>query len=117
MEVESSPDLFVSIHFNASESSSATGIETIYRDDTDKPLALALQKYLLEGLNLRDRGIKNDDIDLGRHLAVLSSPKTPSVIVEPGFISNPIDLEVIRDTKRVAEALLAGIVSWAARHT
>lgn len=113
LEVEANPDVFVSLHFNASDNKSATGIETVYRDEVDRPLASAMQKALVSELGLRDRGIKDDDDELGRSLAVLSSPNVPSVIVEPGFISNPIDLEVIKDTKRIASSILSGIVSWA----
>jgi N-acetylmuramoyl-L-alanine amidase len=106
------PRAFISIHCNAVNSPKATGSEVIYREDDDRVLAEYIQESVVKDLKLRDRGIKNDLAELNRKLAVLSTPGIPSVIVEPGFISNPSDLAVLLDYKRVAQAIAAGVARW-----
>lgn len=109
------PEAFISIHCNSSTNTQAHGIETIYRDDYDFPLAQAVHTSLLANLGIKDRGIKNDIKDLGRRLAVLGNLEVPACLVEIGFISNEGDLEKIDDEEEqeaVAEAIAEGIEAW-----
>lgn len=107
------PDCFVSVHCNSASNPSASGVETIYRDDYDVELAHHVHIALVEHTGLRDRGVKQDIGDLGRRLAVLGNLETPACLVEIGFISNEEDLEVIEDESLIANALLEGIANWA----
>jgi N-acetylmuramoyl-L-alanine amidase len=110
------PEAFVSIHCNSSTNTQAHGIETLYRDDYDYPLAAAIHKSLIANLEMSDRGIKNDIKDLGRKLAVLGNLEVPACLVEIGFISNEGDLEKINDKdehQAIAEAIAEGIEAWA----
>ena len=110
------PDAFISVHCNSSANSQAHGIETIYRDDYDFPLAQAVHKSLLANTEMTDRGIKNDIKELGRRLAVLGNLEVPACLVEIGFISNEGDLEKIDEEdeqQAIAEAITEGVKEWA----
>lgn len=106
------PDLFVSVHCNGADTGQANGCEVVYREDDDKKLAEVIQKSLITNLKVRDRGIIHDLNDLKRRLAVLSTPKIPSVIVEPGFITNDKDREMLQKYTEVADAIVKGLESW-----
>lgn len=107
------PDCFLSVHCNANKNPSASGVETIYRDEYDVELAHHVHIALVEHTGLKDRGVKQDIEDLGRRLAVLGGLETPACLVEIGFISNEEDLAVIEDENLIASALLEGIANWA----
>lgn len=74
--------IFVSIHFNASNYTSATGIETFYLSSEGRKMASKVQGRLLRGLKGRDRGVKS------ANYKVLRNTNTPAILVECGFISN-----------------------------
>lgn len=107
------PNAFVSVHCNAATKEQANGAEVIYRDKLDEPLARAILANLVSSLPVRNRGIKTDVGDLRRSLAVLSTPNIPSVIVEPGFLTNDNDLVVLGRTHDIAAAIVRGIQAWA----
>jgi len=107
------PDCFVSVHCNSASNPSARGVETIYRDEYDIELAHHVHIALVDYTGLKDRGVKQDNGDLKRRLAVLGDLETPACLVEIGFISNEGDLEVIEDENLIANAILEGIANWA----
>ena len=51
-------DIFVSIHLNSASSSSANGVETLYRDDPDKQLATDMRDAVKTATGLKRRDIK-----------------------------------------------------------
>jgi len=106
------PDCFISIHCNASSNPSAYGLETIYRDSYDYPLAQAVHISLLSGTDFTDRGIKNDIKDLGRKLAVLGNLEVPACLIEIGFLSNEDDVEIQKNTDNIANLIVEGIEEW-----
>ncbi len=92
-------DLFVSIHMNSADSSTAknplpNGTETLYKVHstdvagklTSKTAAAIMQKHMVSALNTNNRGVKQRD-----DLLVLNATKVPSFIVETVFLSNPGD--------------------------
>jgi len=107
----------ISVHCNSSSNQSASGHEVIYREDDDQDLADPINQAMSEVLSNRDRGLKNDETDLGRKLALLNTPGIPTVIVEPGFLSNKSDREILLDTDLVADALIKGIARWVDRQS
>lgn len=82
-------DAYVSVHANAltGEWGKARGIETFYFEGhlTSKKLAETVHKYLLQGTEFYDRGLKTS-----KELWVLKQTKyeIPSILVECGFMDN-----------------------------
>jgi N-acetylmuramoyl-L-alanine amidase len=111
------PNAFISVHCNASDNAQANGCEVVYRDWVDRVIAVELQAKLISTLGLRDRGLKIDLEDLKRSLAVLSTPNIPSVIVEPGFLTNDKDRSVLLQTNLVARALVDGVEAWQIKYS
>ncbi|MDP2167977.1 MAG: N-acetylmuramoyl-L-alanine amidase [Thermodesulfovibrionales bacterium] len=111
---EYKPDAFISVHCNAATNPQAHGVETIYRDDYDYPLACEVHKALLATTEMRDRKVKHDSETPHKRLAVLGDLKTPACLVEIGFMSNDDDRKVmIEERELIVEAMLDGINNWA----
>lgn len=82
-------DAFISIHLNAAENKSASGIETLRYSNVGKKtkeLANQIQRSLVQATGFKDRGVKLRD-----NLYVLKHTKAPAVLVEVGFISNDVE--------------------------
>ena len=80
-------DVFVSIHINAAINEQASGFE-IYHYPSSRlgnSLAVNVQRSLIRVVNLPDRGIKT----AGWY--VLRYTNMPAIMVECGFLSNPVD--------------------------
>ena len=131
MTNQSNADLFISIHFNStgSASSNATGIETywyqydpeyqpkinaaMHNDPTrlaeSEILANQVQTSLISGTGAVNRGVRRDTF------AVLRETAIPAILVELGFMSNPSDLQKIKEDAyqtKLANALVQGIDNW-----
>ena len=104
MAEEAGCDRYVSIHVNDADGK-PTGTETFYTGSDDKPLAQRCQTAMLEGLGLRDRGIKQTG-----EFAVLKF-RGPAVLLELGFIGT--DAAKITDQTAIARtaALLAKAIA------
>jgi N-acetylmuramoyl-L-alanine amidase len=126
-------DLFVSLHYNAAETS-VHGVEVFClappgmnssdegggiaahppetgngQDDRNVLLAYHLQKSLIHSLPLEDLGLKRS------HFEVLRLAHIPAILIEGGFLSNPQDAKNIYDAafrKRMARAIVEGIVAY-----
>lgn len=107
-------DVFVSIHCNSSDNPQAHGMEVLYRDEeNDKFLADPIYVSLLAAFpELAGRGVKDDEVDLHRRLAVFGDFLLPACLVEVGFISNEGDLDVIQRTEEVARAIAEGFFEY-----
>lgn len=115
---DNNADLFLSIHFNSSDNSSAKGIEVLYasekniaiKDTVQKHFANCLQKALIRETGAVDRGIKNTPA-----IIVLNKTKNVSALVELGFLSNESDLENIKDPDyidKLAKGIYNGIEDY-----
>ena len=124
--------LFVSLHFNQNSASSASGVETFYETEKVPPEAAwtwiglfnkpdtsqcesgeTLAGYVQTSLVLRteaaNRGIKRRDLFVVRHV------RGPSVLVEAGFISNPVEARLLSNAEyreRLATAVVEGVMSY-----
>jgi N-acetylmuramoyl-L-alanine amidase len=127
-------DLFVSLHYNASETRSVHGVEVFCmappgmnssdegggksnhpvetgnaQDDRNVLLAYQLQKSITHSLPLEDLGLKRS------HFEVLRLARMPAILIEGGFLSNSEDAKNIYDSafrKRMARAIVDGIVAY-----
>lgn len=101
-------DIFVSIHAN-SGSATATGTETLYTRDVSISLADAVHKYLIEAAGLNDRKVKHQNLKVTRETTM------PAILLETGFLSNPQDEAVLKDSvvqDRIAAGIVAGIKEY-----
>lgn len=125
--------LFVSLHFNQSSNSAASGVETYYATekvapeaewtwvgyfnesapladaDTGEDLAGYVQAALLSRTEAANRGIK------ARRLYVVRNTRAPAVLVECGFLSNPFEARLIATAgyrDRLAAAIVEGVIHF-----
>lgn len=88
-------DLYVSIHANAAkklgEWGSHGGIETFVGSSKEsKRIGTIVQRWLLKGSKLRDRGVKD-----GSHLYVLKNTSMPAILIEAGFMDSTTDIDFL----------------------
>lgn len=96
---------FISLHCNASVSSSSNGCSLHWYKSQDKVLASYLEEMLGE-IGVQVKGLHRDRFYVLRHT------RMPSVLVEMAFISNPRDSSLLRSSEfrqRVAEHLAQGL--------
>lgn len=127
-----SNSIFVSIHFNQSSSPAAGGVETYYADqklppsqdwtwlgffsrsdtpilDNGETLAGYIQASLVMRMDATNRGIKSKALYVVRHT------RQPAALVEAGFLSNPLENQLLRDAdyrQRLATSIAEGIMSY-----
>jgi N-acetylmuramoyl-L-alanine amidase len=103
-------DAFICIHYNSSTSLSANGFETYYYTQAkDQQLATYLHQGVKDQITLNDRGIQFGDF------YVLRNNNQPAVLLELGFISNPIEEGIISTTsyqKQAAQGILNGLTKY-----
>ncbi|CDE59189.1 cell wall hydrolase/autolysin [Fusobacterium sp. CAG:439] len=108
-ENKSGADLFVSVHCNSYKDAAARGVQVFYYPGSDKGKRIAetIQKSLVKHTGLFDRGAKSEVFH------VLKRTKSPAVLVETAFISNPEEEKLLRDKPEIfAEGILAGIKNY-----
>jgi N-acetylmuramoyl-L-alanine amidase len=98
----------ISIHVNAYEDTSVNGTLTMYKDSLD--LARSIQNNLVAS-------IRSTDIGLVKMLdrAILNGAEMDSVIVEIGFLSNPIEAEKLNTEeyqRKAASGIADGIAEY-----
>lgn len=102
-------DVLLSIHGNAFEDASVSGTETYYRFANGLPLANIIHQKLLDALGFPDRGVKEEQ------LKVLSLSKMPAILVEPGYITNAAEADVMLGDdgqQRAAQAIADGLKQY-----
>ncbi|MFC4639916.1 N-acetylmuramoyl-L-alanine amidase [Deinococcus hohokamensis] len=104
--------LFVSIHVNATDASSALrgyGVETWW--NPNHPLSSQLAGLLQNGI-IAQTGAFSRGLKTGRSLSVLRNSRIPAALVEIGYTSHPVDGLNLRDANyldRVALGVASGI--------
>lgn len=130
-------DLFVSLHFNSADGPGGAAVKgaevyclTPVRasstnargegagagahpgnrfDSRNMSLAYQMQKALVDGAGMEDRGVKR------ARFAVLRDASMPAVLIEAGFMTNPADARKIYDPvqrRRLARAIVDGILNY-----
>ncbi|MCG7420161.1 N-acetylmuramoyl-L-alanine amidase [Macrococcoides goetzii] len=84
-------DVFISIHADALEASSPHGLTVYYHHDNQKVLADTLHMAIKQKALLSDRGVRQENFQ------VIRQTKTPAVLLELGYISNPTDEKLMND--------------------
>lgn len=102
-------DIFVSLHNDWSDDSSAAGSASYYYKSQDWALADAIQRNLPAQLNSNDRGVRHGNF------YVLRNTSMPAVLVEIGFLSNAREAELL--SKRwyrleAARGIFYGIIDY-----
>ena len=104
------PDLFTSIHYNASDTT-GNGVEVFYKlkdknGGTTKTVATNILNRILEKFKLTNRGIKTRVLPSDStkdYLYVLRSNDMPAVLVECAFLDNENDMSLINSSAKVKE--------------
>ena len=101
-------DIFVSIHCNAAESTSARGTETFYTSNAGQRLAECIQSRIMNIVGTVDRGIKPCNFYVVRNTDAIA------VLVELAFISNADDEELLKNYDSFARSVALGITDYVA---
>jgi N-acetylmuramoyl-L-alanine amidase len=100
--------IFISIHFNATPRPEAEGFETYYYSRRSAKLAEACYSRIIQAWPGSRRGIRT------RGFFVIRKTNIPSVLVEPGFLTNPREAALISRPEirqRLADLLADAIIS------
>ena len=110
-EKKSGADIFVSIHKNAMGTTwqtSAKGIEqfVVFNGGRAETLSKAIYKHLIADTGMYARGLKT------ANFYVVKYTKAPAVLLELGFMDNPVEAAQMKDPKwhdKYAKAIVKGI--------
>lgn len=107
----SGADIVVSIHLNDFSQSKYYGAQVFYPPNSEKSklLALSVQKSLREDV---DPSNKREALVKSTPIVILRNLKTPTIVVECGFLSNQQEEQKLRSEQyqqRVAKAIKTGI--------
>ncbi len=103
-------DYFISLHTNASDISSANGVEaySYARDSRAWRLGLDIVDGISDVVGVTNRGMK-----VRPGLYVLKRTYMPAVLVELGFITNPREAELMSGSPSLyADGIYSGIVEY-----
>jgi N-acetylmuramoyl-L-alanine amidase len=102
-------DLFISVHYNAFRSEVIGGTTTYYYGATSLPLAKSIHKQMNSELGLRDIGVRQ------ARFFVLFHTEMPAVLIEPVFITNSKEYEMLlkpENRDKIASAVVKGVVAY-----
>ena len=100
--------IFISLHYNAAPRPGAEGFETYYYSKRSAKLAAACYSRIVHAWWGTRRGLRT------RGFFVIRRTTIPSVLVEPGFLTNPREAALISRPEvrqRIATLLAAAIIS------
>lgn len=105
-------DMFISVHCNASVSSSSAGTSLHYYKQSDYVLASELHSSVLASTGRTNRGLQ------ANRFYVLAHTQMPAVLVETAFLTNPTEGALLGDAsyrQKIAEGLAQGLRQYASR--
>jgi N-acetylmuramoyl-L-alanine amidase len=108
---ESGAELFLSIHANSFPQTIYHGAQTFFniREPLSRKLAKAIQYHMVKELGPNKRQPKPGDF------RVLNDTRMPGVTIEIGFLSNPVEAELLSSPQyreRVAAAIYHGVIAY-----
>lgn len=113
--INSTPNsITVSIHQNHFEQSQYSGAQMFYgrKNESSKLLAEAIQKRFVENLQ---KDNKREIKEAGKNLYLMYQAQNPIVLVECGFLSNPVESALLSDDtyqNKVAFTIFSGIADY-----
>ncbi len=114
-------DVFVALHADSSEDPERRGYKSaVFRQERNKKDVLLKQiidknYFYFSGLPDDDSNVSGSMLEyyaFNKRFKHSVSRKTPAIIVEMGYLSNPADLQFIEDPVNPAYALKIGILSY-----
>lgn len=115
MANELMPDIFISIHANASDYAKPNGMEVLYASEDKNPskekgqarIAQIFNDEVAKATGLNSRGIKNRP-----EIVVVGKSNVSAVLLEMAFLTNERDLALLKDPaflERVVDGLVSAI--------
>lgn len=106
--------IYVTWHFNAMGDywdDKTGGTEIYYHDGSveGKKLATAVNKQLIQGTDLKDRGVKSDHELYKNGLHELRETKMTAILLECGFMNNHVEANLMRNIAYQNECAIEGI--------
>ena len=103
-------DYFISLHTNASNITSASGSEAFVYTEASRAYPLA--QNILTQLNAAT-GLPNRGVSVRTNLYVLRRTRMPATLVELGFISNPVDADLMANQPELfARGVANGVLAY-----
>jgi N-acetylmuramoyl-L-alanine amidase len=100
-------DVFVSIHINASDKSSAKGFSVCYKSGNSE------SKKLAQSIQNKNTLFSSRDLAQRSDLYVLNKFSGVSALVEAGFISNSDDLNIMKTQyAQIGTEIASGIIAY-----
>ena len=117
-----SADLVLSVHADSSLDPDRNGYKSAHLLPARNPRE-AILKVAVDRAVMRATGMRDDDRNVSgnmlyyyafnaRHYRHAVAPRTPALLVELGYLSNPADLRLLRQPDRLAAALEAGVLRY-----
>ncbi len=115
------PDVFVAIHCDASESSSASGATAYYYKSYSYPLANSLSRSIVSAYKNKiyaDNSSMAAKVDKGsifKGFRVTRVEECPAVLIESGFVTNVVECNaLVKDSNQsiLAQAMVDGLVNY-----
>ncbi len=107
------PDMFISMHANSIgpdvNITNTIGFSVHYKDEVAKTLANKVQNQVINALFRKSRGVKVDNF------YVVRGTWAPSILLETGFVPNPIEFDWLTDSKtqaQLAKEISNGILAF-----
>jgi N-acetylmuramoyl-L-alanine amidase len=107
------PAIAISLHYNAlpddGDAINTKGVGTFWYNTQAHSLAMFLHNYLVQKLDRPSYGV------FWNNLALTRPHTTPSVLLELGFMINPVEFEWVsnpQEQQKLADVLAEGITQW-----
>lgn len=95
------PDMFISLHANSMadnvDISKIDGFSVYFREEIARDLATTIHKNVITNLGRTDKGIHKNNFYVNR------GTWAPSILIETGFVPNPIEFEWLIDNDKQKE--------------
>lgn len=102
-------DAFVSVHYDSTVDPTANGYTTYYYHEDHYALASSIHEKVISDYTIRNRGIRHGNY------YVLRNNRSPSVLLELGYISNPFEEQRVNRIDyqaKITSSIANGIINY-----